>query len=130
MFVPIMSWGHKWHPFGGMAHIWLKCLYWNILHSTYDKTFMDFYINFSPWNDLPNSIQAAESLYFQETAENTSLPSSFDPLTLALSILMWIIILSVFFIKKTWPSNICTLYSISILTTFKLVYKEFIYIYL
>ncbi len=28
-----------------MNYIWLKCLYWNILYSTYDKTFKDFYIN-------------------------------------------------------------------------------------
>ncbi len=37
---------HKWVK--GLKYcinyIWLKCLYWNILHSTYDKTFMDFYI--------------------------------------------------------------------------------------
>ncbi len=39
------------------------------------------------WNDLPNSIRVAESLHLQETAKNTSLPSLFDPLTLALSIL-------------------------------------------
>ncbi len=56
------------------------------------------------WNDLPNSIRAAESLaimhmialllifkslsHLQESAINTSLPSLFDPLTLALSILI------------------------------------------
>ncbi len=28
-------------------YIWLKCLYWNILHSTYDTTFMDFFMNCS-----------------------------------------------------------------------------------
>ncbi len=40
------------------------------------------------WNDLPNSIPAAESFsHLQETAKNTSLPSLFDPLTLALSFL-------------------------------------------
>ncbi len=38
------------------------------------------------WNDLPNSIQVLSHL--QETAKNTSLPSLFDPLTLALSILI------------------------------------------
>ncbi len=41
------------------------------------------------WNDLPNSIRAAESLaIFKNRLENTSLPSLFDPLTLALSILI------------------------------------------
>ncbi len=34
-------------------YIWLKCLYWNILHSTYDKTFMDFYINCSLLMEWP-----------------------------------------------------------------------------
>ncbi len=39
------------------------------LHSTYDETFMDFYITVpSWWNDLPNSIQAAESLIFSRNA--------------------------------------------------------------
>ncbi len=45
------------------------------------------------WNDLPNSIQAASS-HLQESAKNTSPPSLFDPLTLALSIL-------ILFFKKT-----------------------------
>ncbi len=49
------------------------------------------------WNDLPNSIRAASHL--QETAKNTSLPSLFDPLTLALSILI-LFYLSVFFLFK------------------------------
>ncbi len=46
------------------------------------------------WNDLPSSIRAAESIHLQESAKNTSLPSLFDPLTLALSIL-------ILFLKKT-----------------------------
>ncbi len=29
------------------SYIWLKCFNWNILHSTYDKIFLDFYINCS-----------------------------------------------------------------------------------
>ncbi len=29
------------------VHVFFKCLYWNILHSTYDTTFMDFYMNCS-----------------------------------------------------------------------------------
>ncbi len=37
------------------------------------------------WNDLPNSIRAAESLpIFKKRTKNTSLPSLFDPLTLVL----------------------------------------------
>ncbi len=55
-------------------------------------------------------------------AENTFLSSSFDPLTLALSILMLILILSAFFIKKLDPLTFA-LYSISILTTW-FIYKE------
>ncbi len=41
------------------------------------------------WSDLPNSIPAAESFpIFKKRLKNTSLPSLFDPLTLALSILI------------------------------------------
>ncbi len=44
-----------------------------------------FTLNFpSWWNDLPNSILS----HLQESAKNTSLPSLFDPLTLAVSILI------------------------------------------
>ncbi len=62
------------------------------------------------WNDLPNSIRAASHL--QETAKNTSLPSLFDPLTLALSILI-LFYLSVFFLfKKTHKHTHLTLYQL------------------
>ncbi len=54
-----------------------------------------FTLNFpSWWNDLPNSIPAAESLDIFKKRIKTSLPSLFDPLTLALSILI------LFFKKK------------------------------
>ncbi len=40
------------------------------------------------WNDLPNSIQAAESLPIFKNRLKTRLPSLFDPLTLSLSFLI------------------------------------------
>ncbi len=62
------------------------------------------------WNDLPNSIRAAESI-FKKGQKNASLPSSFDNLTL----------ITVYKNNNNnnnnWPSRTCTLYSISILTT-------------
>ncbi len=52
------------------------------------------------WNDLPNSIsRAAESLpIFKKRQKNTSLPFLFDPLTLALSILILFNLMCLFFI--------------------------------
>ncbi len=53
----------------------------------------------SLWNELPNSIRAAESLaIFKKTAKNTSLQSLFDPLTLALSILILCYLFVFFFL--------------------------------
>ncbi len=49
------------------------------------------------WNDLPISIQQLNLTHLQETAKNTSRSSLFDPLTLALSILI------IFFKKKMYP---------------------------
>ncbi len=61
-------------------------------HKSLSQTFT---LNFpSWWNDLPNSIPAAESLDIFKKRIKTSLPSLFDPLTLALSILI------LFFKKK------------------------------
>ncbi len=59
------------------------------------------------WNDLPNSIPAAESL---PSSRNTSLPSLFDPRTLALSILVLFNLICLLFIKKT----LLTLYQVHI----------------
>ncbi len=54
------------------------------------------------WNDLPNSVRAAESLPIfknrQKKKKNTSLPSVFDPLTLALSILILFYLICLLFI--------------------------------
>ncbi len=62
------------------------------------------------WNDLPNSIQAAESFsHLQESGKNTSLPSLFDPLTLAISIL-------ILFLKKEDKLPLLDLDSIHLLT--------------
>ncbi len=62
------------------------------------------------WNDLPNSSSWILS-HLQEMTKNTSVPSLFDPLTLALYILI-LLYLSVFFLFKkttthTWPSINC-----------------------
>ncbi len=59
------------------------------------------------WNDLPSSWILT---HLQETAKNTSLPSLFDPLTLALSILILFYLICLLFIKKNtniWPSINC-----------------------
>ncbi len=47
------------------------------------------------WNDMPNSIRAAESL---PISKKRSLPSLFDPLTLALSILILFDLICLLFI--------------------------------
>ncbi len=49
------------------------------------------------WNDLPNSTQT----HLQKMDKNTSLPSLFYPLTLALSILILCYLFVFFFYKKT-----------------------------
>ncbi len=53
------------------------------------------------WNDLPNSIRAAESLpIFKKRLKTHLFPSLFDPLTLALSILNVFYLICLLFIKK------------------------------
>ncbi len=66
-------------------------------------TFTDFFINCSHLVEWPAQLNPSSWIlsHLQETAKNTSLPSLFDPLTLARSILI-LFYLSVFFLfKKT-----------------------------
>ncbi len=61
--------------------------------------FTDFYINCSHLVERPRTqSQQLNPYHLQETAKNTSLPSLFDPRTLALSIL--ILFRSSFYLKK------------------------------
>ncbi len=84
------------------------------------------------WNDLPNSIRAF--ILLQESAKNTSLPSLYDPLTLALFIIIVffkkhfldlhsIHLLTACFLKKT-NTNTSLLYSFSIWSVFFLLYNK------
>ncbi len=83
------------------SYIWLKCFNWNSLHSTYDKIFLDFYINCSLLLEWPARLNPSSwVLNIFNKRQKTSLSSSFDPLTLALSILMLILIWSAFLIKN------------------------------
>ncbi len=61
------------------------------------------------WNDLPNSIRAAESLAIFKNRLKTHLTSLFDPLTLAFSIL-------ILFLKKNL--SLLDLHSIHLLLVF------------
>ncbi len=73
-------------------------------------TFTDFFINCShPVTCLTQSEQL-NPYHLQETAKNTSLPSLFDSLTLALSILILFYLICILFILKNtniWPSINC-----------------------
>ncbi len=53
------------------------------------------------WNDLELNPSSWILTHLQETAKNTSLPSLFDPLTLALSILILFYLSILFLFKKT-----------------------------
>ncbi len=67
-------------------------------------TFTDFFINCSHLVEWPAQLNPSSWLltHLQETAKNTSLPSLFDPLTLALSILnLFYLICLLFYKKKT-----------------------------
>ncbi len=83
-------------------------------------TFTDFFINCSHLVEWPAQLNPSswilshlqEILHLQETAKNTSLPSLFDPLTLALSILI-LFYLSVFFLFKKNHTHL-TLYQLHI----------------
>ncbi len=62
------------------------------LHSTYNFQGL-LHEPFPPGGmTCPTQSEQLSPYYFKETAENTSLSSSFDPLSLALSILMLILI--------------------------------------
>ncbi len=91
------------------------------------------------WNDLPNSIRAAESLpIFKKRLKNTSLPSLFGPLTQALSILILLSICLLFIKKKphthltlyqlhasfSWKANTIDLFFSILSTCFLYIYKK------
>ncbi len=80
-------------------------------------TFTDFYINCSHLVEWPAQLNPSSWIlsHLQESAKITSLPSLFDPLTLALSILI-LFDLSVFFLFKKNPHTLdplSTAYSFS-----------------
>ncbi len=91
----------------------------------YKITFTDFYIKCFLLVEWPAQLNPSSWVlsHLQESAKNTSLPSLFDPLTLALSILI-LFYLSVFLLKKTavtagfswksfsWKTNTSFLFSI------------------
>ncbi len=72
-------------------------------------TFTDFFINCSHLVEWPAQLNPSSWIltHLQEMAKNTSLPSLFDPLTLALSILI-LFYLSVFFLFKRKNLSTCT----------------------
>ncbi len=78
-------------------------------------TFTDFFINCSHLVEWPAQLNPSSWIltHLQETAKNTSLPSLFDPLTLALSILI-LFYLSVFFLFKKNTYTHLTLYKLHI----------------
>ncbi len=112
---------------------------WTTLYCAIPKrhkiTFTDFYIKFSLLVEWPAQLNQSNWVlsHLQEPAKNTSLPSLFDPLTLALSILnlffkknntsfsnLFVFYLFVFFLfiiqltKAKRASNTSLLYSFSI----------------
>ncbi len=78
-------------------------------------TFTDFFINCSHLVEWPAQLNPSSWIlsHLQETAKNTSLPSLFDPLTLALSILI-LFYLSVFFLFKKKKNTHLTLHQLHI----------------
>ncbi len=76
-------------------------------------TFTDFYIQFSFLVEWPAQLNPSSWVlsHLQESAKNTSLPSLFDPRTLALSIL-------ILFLKKKKNLSLLNLHSIHLLLVF------------